>query len=129
MTSLLDIRRGDQFLMALRCADRDAVTGLTFNLFSANRAPIGALVIAPAGTFTGQLATTPDQVPVTLVTGFTPLQVGDVLQRVGTGETMVARRVSINLDGSVHWSSSTADGGSTYSADGWQVIGHVVLDQ
>jgi hypothetical protein len=129
MTTLLDVRRGDQFLMALRCTDRDATVGLTFNMFSANRAPVGALVIAPAGTFTGQLASTPDQVPVTLVTGFTPLQVGDVLQRDGTGETAVVRRVSLNLDGSIQWSSSVTGGGSTYTAGGWQVIGHVVLDQ
>ncbi len=90
----------------------------------AMKAPIGQLIIAPAGTFTGVLASAPDLIPVSLITGFAPLQTGDILERAGSGETAVVRWTSIKPDGTVQWSSSAA-ARIIYPADGWFIIGHV----
>jgi hypothetical protein len=73
---------------------------------------------------TGQLAAAPDQVPVTVVTGFTPVSVGDVLENGQTGETAVCRYSQITADGTVQWASA-ASHRVIYPAQGWTVIGHV----
>jgi hypothetical protein len=124
MTVLSDVRRGDQFLLAYRCTDRDATTGLTFNVYSAARTRFGQMIMSPAGVITGQLDTTPDQLPVSLVTGFSQVALGDVMSRHETGETMVCRWVNMKLDGTVQWSASPS-GQVVYGADGWSIIAHV----
>jgi hypothetical protein len=83
-------------------------------------------VISPAGVMSGQLAAAPGQVPVTVVTGFAPVAVGDVLQNDRTGETLVARWSQIGPDGSVTWASA-AGHQVIYTAQGWTAIGHVAL--
>lgn len=126
MTALSDVRRGDQFLLAFRCTAVNSTDGLSLNVFSVNRAQAAQEVISPAGLITGQLAKPPDQIPVSLVTTFASVAIGDILSNLDTGETMVCRFAQMKGDGSVQWSSSP-NGSVIYSTDGWSVIGHVDL--
>lgn len=126
MTTLADLGAGDQFLFAVQVTAVDQVTGFSLALYGPGRVQAAAATISPAGVMAGQLADTPDQVPVTLVTGFVPVGVGDVLEREDTGETAVCRWSQIQPDGTVLWSSSAARR-VVYPASGWSVIGHVSL--
>jgi hypothetical protein len=74
----------------------------------------------------GQLTTAPSQIPVTVVTAFAAVTAGDVLANNSSGETMVARVVTVQADGSYQWSPAPA-GGVVYKTDGWTIIGHVNL--
>ena len=94
------------------------------SLFGPASALAGSAVIAPSGVMTGQLAAAPAQVPVTLVTGFAPVAVGDVMQNDRTGETLVARWSQIGPDGTVTWASA-AGHLVIYPAQGWTRVGHV----
>jgi len=125
MATLADLVPGDQFLFACSVTAVDQVTGLSLGLYGPGRALAATAVISPAGVMSGQLAAAPDQVPVTIVTGFAPVSVGDVLENTA-GETLVARWSQISPDGTVTWSSS-ADHRVIYPAAGWSVIGHVTL--
>ena len=79
MATLADLVPGDQFLFACSVTAVDQVTGLSLGLYGPGRALAATAVISPAGVMSGQLAAAPDQVPVTIVTGFAPVSVGDVL--------------------------------------------------
>jgi len=125
MTTLADLQPGQQFLFACQVTALDPVAGLSLALYGPGRTEAATAVISPQGAMTGQLAAAPDQVPVTVVTGFAPVSVGDVLQN-GGGETYVCCWSQISPDGSVTWSAS-ADHKVTYPAAGWTVIGHVTL--
>jgi hypothetical protein len=124
MTTLADVRRGDVFLAGIRCTAADPVAGLTVALYGPHRDKMADGQITPAGVITGQLVTTPDQIPVQLVTGFAPVSAGDVLENQKDGETAVCRWSQIYPDGTVVWSSSAAHR-VVYPAAGWSVIGHV----
>ena len=126
MTTLADLQPGEQFLFACQVTAVDQVTGMSLSLFGPGRVEAATAVIAPNGAMTGQLAAPPDQVPVTIITGFAPVGMGDVMQSDSTGETMVARWSSIGPDGTVTWSSS-AHHAVIYPAYGWTNIGHVDL--
>lgn len=126
MTTLADLRPGDEFLFACQVTALDQVTGLSLSLFGPASALAGSAVISPAGVMSGQLAAAPGQVPVTVVTGFAPVSVGDVMQNDRTGETLVARWSQIGPDGSVTWASA-AGHQVVYTGQGWTVIGHVTL--
>jgi len=124
MTSLADLRPGDQFLFACQVTTLDG-NGLGVALYGPARTEAATATISPAGVMSGQLAAPPDQVPVTLVTGFAPVSVGDVMENAA-GETLVARWSQISPDGTVTWSSS-ADHRVIYPAAGWTNIGHLTL--
>ncbi len=126
MTSLADVRRGDVFLVGVKCTDADLLLGLTVALYGPHRDKMADGQIAPGGQITGALVTTPDQIPVQLVTGLVPVSVGDILQNGVSGETLVCMWSHINLDGSVLWSSA-ASHAVVYPVAGWIVIGHVDL--
>lgn len=126
MTTLADLGQGDQFLFACQVTALDQVTGLSLALYGPGRVQAAAATISPAGVMAGQLAAAPDQVPVTLVTGFVPVSVGDVLENEQTGETAVCRWSRIQPDGTVLWASAAA-GRVVYPASGWAVIAHVNL--
>ena len=125
MTTLADLTAGQQFLFACSVTAADQVTGISLGLYGPGRVQAATAVISPAGVMSGQLAAAPDLVPVTLVTGFAPVSVGDVMEAV-SGETMVCRWSQIDADGTVTWSSS-ADHRVIYPAAGWNIIGHVTL--
>ena len=125
MTTLADLTLGQQFLFACSVTAADQVTGISLGLYGPGRVQAAAAVISPAGVMSGQLAAPPDQVPVTLVTGFAPVSVGDVMENAA-GETLVARWSQISPDGTVTWSSS-ADHRVIYPAAGWTNIGHLTL--
>ena len=129
MTTLADVRKGDVFLIGVRCTAANAQTGLTVGLYGPHRAKMADGQIAPDGTITGTLTTTPDQIPVQIVTGFAPIDIGDVLENGVTGETLVCRWSQINIDGSVVWAASTAANGSIYPAKGWNVIDHIDIQE
>jgi len=125
VTTLADLTLGQQFLFACSVTAADQVTGISLGLYGPGRVQAAAAVISPAGVMSGQLAAPPDQVPVTLVTGFAPVSVGDVMENAA-GETLVARWSQISPDGTVTWSSS-ADHRVIYPAAGWTNIGHLTL--
>lgn len=123
MTTLAGLAAGDQFLFACQVTSVDAA-GLGLALYGPGRVQAAAALIAPDGAMTGQLAAPPDQVPVTVVTGFVPVGAGDVLENAQSGETAVCRWSQIQADGTVVWSSSAAHR-VVYPAAGWSVVGHV----
>jgi hypothetical protein len=125
MTTLADLVVSDQFLFACQVTTKD-VNGLALALYGPGRVQAATALIAPSGAMTGQLASTPDQIPITKVTGFVPVTVGDVMQNTVSGETLVCRWSQIGNDGTVTWSSSPSHR-VVYSASGWVPIGHVTL--
>jgi len=125
VTSLSDLRAGDQFLFVASVTAVDAA-GFRLALFGPSATAAGSAVIGPDGAMSGLLALPPSQVPVTVVTGLAPVAVGDVLESQRTGETAVCRWSAVGQDGAVTWSSATARQ-VVYPAAGWQVIGHVDL--
>ena len=126
MTTLADLAVNDQFLFACQVTGLDVVTGLGLALYGPGRTQAATAAISPAGVMTGQLAAAPGQVPVTLVTGFAPVSVGDVMENQQTGETAVCRWSRIQPDGTVLWAAA-ATGRVVYPAAGWATIGHIVL--
>lgn len=124
--TLADLQAGDEFLFVAQVTAIDPTTGYSLSLFGpqTNQSATGA--IDPTGAITGQLLTTPDQIPVTIVTGFAPIAVGDVMVNDNTGETMVARASFLDPAGKPMWSATT-DSKVVYSADGWTKVGHVDL--
>jgi hypothetical protein len=124
VTALADLQPGAQFLFACQVTALDAVTGLSLALYGPGRVQAATAAISPAGVMAGQLAAAPDQVPVTVITGFAPVSAGDILENQATGETMVARYSQITPDGTVTWSASSSRQ-VIYPAAGWSVIGHV----
>lgn len=123
MTTLADLRAGDQFLFACQVVSADAA-GMSIALYGPSRNQAGTALIAPDGAMTGQLAAPPHQVPVTTVTGFAPVTVGDVMVSETTGETMVCRWSRIGADGTVTWSASPGHQ-VIYPASGWAAVAHV----
>src|ERR1700744_1728679 len=126
MTTLADIMPGQQFLFVTQCTGLDPNTGMSLALFGPNSVQAATATIAPDGTMTGPLSAAPSDVPVNLVTGLTPIGVGDVLENQTTGETMVARWSNIDTNGNVSWSALPVHD-VVYSGNGWSVIGHVDL--
>jgi len=125
MTTLADVQAGDTVLFVAQASVIDTA-GIHIDLYGPDRALAGTVIIGPDGTFSGGLAAAPATVPVTLVTGFTPVSEGDVLASNETGETMVARAVRVTPDGAYLWSSAP-DFKVAYPAAGWSIIGHVAL--
>jgi hypothetical protein len=123
--TLASLTAGDTVLFVAEVSVIDTA-GFHIDLYGPDRALAGTVIIGPDGTFSGGLAAAPDTVPVTLVTGFTPVSEGDVLASDTTGETMVARAVRVDPGGSYLWSSSP-DFKVAYPAAGWTIIGHVNL--
>lgn len=124
MTHLTDLKAGDQFLFIASVTAVDPVAGYSLSLFGPAETSAGTAVIAPAGTMTGSLTLPASQVPVTVVTGFTPVAVGDILENGQTGETAVCRWSQVAPDGTVTWASATSHQ-VVYPAHGWTVIAHV----
>lgn len=127
MTTLGDILAGEAFVIIARVTGRGPA-GITASLFTASATPAGQFTIAAAdGTITGQItAVPPASTPVTKVTRWTVVAVGDILQRDQTGETMVARAVDVAADGTFVWYASTARRAG-YTVEGWTRIGHTDL--
>lgn len=125
MTTLADLQAGDQFLFIAQVTSIDTA-GYHLALYGPGSVQAATAGIDPTGVMSGQLALAANQIPVTVVTGFAPVTVGDVLTSNRTGETMVARSSWIAADGTPMW-SNTVDAQVAYSADGWTVIGHVSL--
>lgn len=111
------------FVAQLTAAD---AAGMHVSLFGPASAAGGTALIAPDGSMSGQLTSPAASIPVTVVTQFAAVSAGDVLASDATGETMVARKVTVTADGSYQWSASPA-GGVTYKTDGWTIIGHIDL--
>lgn len=126
MTTLAEVKTGDQFLFACQVTSVDATNGIGLSLYGPASIKAADAAIHPDGTMTGNLANTPDQVPINIVTGFVPISVGDVLENQNSGETVVCRWSQINPDGSVIWAAS-AMRAVVYSSSGWSVVGHVEL--
>jgi hypothetical protein len=126
MTTLADLQPGQQFLFACSVTAVDQVTGISLALYGPGRVQAATAAISPAGVMSGQLAAAPDQVPVTLVTGFAPVSPGDVMENMTSGETYVCRWSQISPDGTVEWSASP-DHRVVYTAAGWTLAGHVTL--
>ena len=125
MATLADLKTGDQFLFACQVTSLDA-NGIGLALFGPASVKAADAAIHLDGTMSGNLAATPDQVPINIVTGFVPISQGDILQNGETGETVVCRWSEIKPDGTVHWSSSGTHR-VVYTANGWTVIGHAEI--
>lgn len=125
MTTLADVTAGEQILFAGAVTAIDAA-GYHLALYGPGAAPAGTVVIGSAGTITGSLERPAAQVPVTVVTGFAPVTVGDVMCSEESGETMVARASWVTPDGRCMWSSSPGRQ-VAYPAAGWSKIGTAVI--
>ena len=123
MTTLADLRAGEQFLFVAQVTAVDAA-GYHLALYGPGAVAAATAVIDPAGVMSGSLSEAPGLVPVTKVTGFAPVAAGDVLASDRTGETMVARAAWITPQGVSMW-ASTPDAKVAYPAAGWTVISHV----
>lgn len=123
MTTLADLVVSQEFLFACQVTAVDGVTGISLALFGPGSVQAASAAISPVGVLTGQLSAPANQVPVTVVTGFAPVSVGDLLENQVTGETMVARWSQINPDGTVIWSAAVTHE-VTYPATGWLVVAH-----
>lgn len=126
MTTLADIKVNDQFLFVCLATEIDD-TGMSLSLYGPSNILAAVAKINADGSMTGQLAAIPSDIPVTLVTGFVPFTIGDVLENEVSGETMVCRWSEITDDGNSVWSSSVGNSKVIYSPTGWTVIGHVVI--
>jgi hypothetical protein len=124
--TLATLQIGDAVLLLARVTAQDPTTGDTLTYYGPAGQPQGTMTISPAGQFTGQLATTPDQIPVQLVPVFAAVTTGDVLQNITSGETYVARQVRIMPDGTYQWAASLT-GIVWYTMAAWTVAGHVNL--
>lgn len=125
MTTLADLKAGQAFMFVAQVTAIDAA-GTHVSLFGPASAAGGAAVIAPDGTMSGSLTSPPASIPVQVVTQFAAVTAGDVLANDATGETMVARAVSVQPDGSCLWSPAPSSG-VMYRTDGWTIAGHVSL--
>lgn len=125
MTALADLTAGQAFIFVAQVTAIDAA-GTHLSLFGPASAAGGTALMDGSGVLTGQLTSPAAQIPVTVVTGFAAVSEGDVLASDATGETMVARAVAVQPDGSYLWSPAPS-GGVVYKTDGWTIIGHVSL--
>ena len=123
MTTLADLAAGQAFMFVAQVTAIDTA-GTHLSLFGPASAAGGTALMDPNGVLTGQLTSPAGQIPVQVVTQFTIVSEGDVLSSDATGETVVARRVTVQPDGSCQWSSAPS-GGVIYTTNGWTVIGHV----
>jgi len=127
MTTLADVKTGDQFLFVCLAGTIDA-NGMALSLYGPSNVLAATAQIAPTGAMSGQLMAPSNQIPVSLVSGFVSFTVGDVLQKQSSGETMVCRWSHISPDGTTSWSASQGHE-VIYSNEGWSVIGHVQLSE
>lgn len=128
MSTLADITVGQQFLFVCQATAIDPATGMTLALYGPSNVLAATAQIDTNGAMTGQLQSSPDTIPVSIITGFTPFAVGDVIQRESSGETMVCRWSNIATDGTTTWSASEGHG-VIYASDGWSVIAHIDLTE
>lgn len=125
MTTLADLAIGDQVLFAFEVTAIDPTNGVSMNLYGPSASLAASGVISPTGALTGQLANPANQTPVTKVTGFAPIAVGDVLQD-GDGNTYVAMWSQIQPDGSTLWAYD-AQATVKLPGTGYTNVGHVNL--
>ncbi|HEX8006589.1 MAG TPA: hypothetical protein VF482_09205 [Trebonia sp.] len=125
MTMLSALTAGQAFMFVAQVTAVDGA-GTHLSLFGPASAAGGTALMDPNGVLTGQLTSPASQIPVTVVTEFATVSEGDVLSSDATGETMVARSVTVQPDGSYLWSPALT-GGVMYRTDGWTIIGHVSL--
>jgi len=126
MTTLADLQVGDQILYVGKVVSLDVVAGIGLTLWGPAAVQAATAQITPAGVMSGQLAAAPNLTPVTKVTGFAAVSVGDILENTGTGETLACRWSQIDATGTAVWSASV-DHKVTFTASGWTVIGHIAL--
>jgi hypothetical protein len=125
MTALSDLKAGQAFIFVAQVTAID-VAGTHLSLFGPAEAAGGTALMDASGVLTGNLTAAPSQIPVTVVTQFAQVSVGDVLSSNATGETMVVRAVTVQPDGTYLWSPAPS-GGVVYKTGGWTVIAHVNL--
>lgn len=125
MTTLADLKDGQAFIFVGQVTAVDTA-GTHLSLFGPASAAGGTALIAPGGAMSGQLTSPASAIPVTVVTEFAAVAAGDVLASDTTGETMVARTVAVQPDGSYLWSPAPS-GGVVYRTGGWTIIAHIDL--
>lgn len=125
MTTLGALTAGQAFIFVAQVVSIDQ-TGTHLSLFGPASAAGGTALMDPAGVLSGQLTSPATQIPVTVVTAFAAVSAGDVLANDTTGETVVARAVTVQTDGTCLWSPAPA-GGVMYRTEGWTIISHVNL--
>jgi hypothetical protein len=125
VTALADLKPGQAFMFVAQVTAIDGA-GTHLSLFGPASAAGGTALMDGNGVLTGQLTSPAAQIPVTVVTQFATVTAGDVLSNDASGETMVARAVTVQPDGSCLWSPAPS-GGVVYKTDGWTIIGHVSL--
>jgi len=125
VTTLADLTAGQAFIFVAQVTAIDQA-GTHLSLFGPAEAAGGSALMDASGVLTGNLTAAPSQIPVTVVTQFAQVGVGDVLSSNTTGETMVVRAVTVQPDGTYLWSPAPSRG-VVYKTDGWTVIAHVNL--
>jgi hypothetical protein len=124
MKTIADLSVGDQFLFACKFTGADQ-NGVHLELYGPSAMLAATAAINGAGAMTGSLAAPPDQIPVTIVTGFVPVAEGDILQSAD-GATFVCMWSQIQPDGTVLWSNS-ADAKVKYPATGFTIVSHASM--
>jgi hypothetical protein len=125
VTTLADLKAGQAFMFVAQVTAIDSA-GTHLSLFGPASAAGGSALMDASGVLTGNLTSAANQIPVTVVTAFAAVSAGDVLSNDTTGETVVARAVTVQPDGSYLWSPAPS-GGVVYRTEGWTIVGHVSL--
>ena len=125
MTVLTDLTYGDQFLFVAQVTSIDGA-GYHLSLYGPGAVQAATALVTAGGVMSGQLTADVSVTPVTTVTGFAPVSVGDVLSSDRTGETLVARAAWITPAGQSMW-ADTPDAKVAYPATGWTILAHVNL--
>jgi hypothetical protein len=123
VTALSDLRAGDTILLGCTIVQRSAA-GFLCTLYSTERDVLGTLTMGVDLVMAGTIAAAPNTVPVTVLGR--AFQAGDVVVSAGSGETFVVRDSWVTKEG-WRWSSSPQRT-STYSTDGWSVVGSATIN-
>lgn len=119
---LSDLVVGNTIVVMGTVAAQDPTIGDTLSMLGPDSSVQGSIIISPAGVFSGQLARAPNQTTVQLVPSLNAVAPGNIMVNTSTGETMVARQVALQPDGTYQWSASLS-GGTWYGTTGWRTAG------
>lgn len=127
MTTMADLMPGDVIVVMGRVTAADPNTGDTLAMLGPSGQVQGTIGISPSGAFSGQLAQAANLTTVQLVPALAAVSPGNIMVNLSTGETMIARQVALQPDGSYQWTASMS-GGTWYGTAGWRIAGTATVN-